>query len=64
MAEEADCCRCSVDDVFVIVSVLDLITFEVEDVREAPAPPSIGRNIRGTSEDLSLLSLLSQMPYP
>ena len=52
------------DDVFVIVSVLDLITFEVEDVRGASSPPSIGRNIRGTSEDLSLLSLLSQMPYP
>ena len=60
VAEEADCCRCSlVADDDVVVDVL--ITFEV-DVREA-ALPSIGLNIRGTSEDRSF-SLFSQMPYP
>ena len=61
MADEADCCRCSLvmDDVDV------RITFEV-DVREAALLlPSIGRNMRGTSEPgVRSFSLLSQMPYP
>ena len=41
------------------------ITFEV-DVREAALLlPSIGRNMRGTSEPgVRSFSLLSQMPYP
>ena len=61
MADEADCWRCSLvaEDDDVVVDVL--ITFEV-DVKEE-ALPSIGLNIRGTSEFRSF-SLFSQIPYP